>query len=112
MPSTKNGSVKDLGGNGNRTQFPVSCSFSISFHKSQGSSLDAGHVDFTGVRSIETNALVYVALSRFKSSEHLSIAPFSPQVLYALNKPSLNLIQLEEFLRILESNEWGDGSSN
>lgn len=69
---------------GNRSQFPLALMWAITCHKSQGLTLPSAVVHCT---KEFVPGLMYVALSRVKSSEHLKVVDFSPnQLLRQLSK--------------------------
>lgn len=60
-----------------RFQYPLKLCYATTIHKAQGSTLDLVEIDF---RHVFEDAQVYVALSRCKSSENLSIKNFHPKM--------------------------------
>ena len=57
------------------TNFPLNLAWATTIHKSQGATLDRAHVDLTGVWE---HGQSYVALSRVRSLDDLSIQGLSP----------------------------------
>ena len=56
------------------SQIPLKLCFSVSSHKIQGKTLDAAYVDLNGAFEAGQH---YVALSRVRKLEHMSVVPFS-----------------------------------
>lgn len=80
--------VKKLGKEiGRRKMIPLRCAFAMTIHKSQGMTIDFLHVD---VSSVFCAGQVYVALSRARSLEWLSVTGLDSNKL----KPSASLIRL------------------
>ena len=57
-----------------RLQFPLRVAYAVTIHKSQGMSLDSADIDFS---NIFTAGQAYVALSRVRSLEGITLRGFS-----------------------------------
>ena len=64
-------------------QFPIRLAYSLTIHKSQGQSLDAVHIHCPGIR---TEGQFYVAFSRCKNPDQLSLYGFSPSNIIAVKE--------------------------
>lgn len=60
------------------TNFPLNLAWACTIHKAQGATLDRAHVDLRGVWE---HGQAYVALSRVRSLESLTVEGFTPKVL-------------------------------
>ena len=74
-----------------RSQFPLRVAYAVTIHKSQGMSLDSADIDFS---KIFTAGQAYVALSRVRSIEGITLRGFS------LDKITINL-EAREFYNSL-----------
>ncbi len=66
-----------------RIQVPFRLAWAISIHKSQGLTLDKVHIDCEGIFE---SGQAYVALSRVKTKEGLSVVNFRPELIMANQK--------------------------
>jgi ATP-dependent exoDNAse (exonuclease V) alpha subunit len=73
------------------SNFPVSLAYASTIHKVQGATMDRAHVDLFGLWE---PGQAYVALSRVKSPEALSVQRWSPKAFIAD-------LQVREFYRSL-----------
>ncbi len=82
-------------GAGNRlatiTQIPLMLAWAITIHKSQGMTLEAASIDITGVWADFGPGLGYVALSRVRRLEDLSLVHPIPSVALQVNPEALRL---------------------
>ena len=65
-----------------REQFPLKLSWALTIHRSQGLTLDAVHVDCTGLQSY---CHLYVAMARTRSSEMLSLSNLNLKAISAVD---------------------------
>lgn len=76
LPADAGGEVAGMGKYG-RQQLPLRLAWALSVHKSQGATLDEGIVDLRGAFE---EGQVYVALSRFRSLDKISVVGLPPDI--------------------------------
>lgn len=75
-----------------RLQFPLSLAWALTFHKSQGLTLESALIDLGD--TVFENGLAYVALSRLKTSKTLLLINFNP------GKLKCNKLAIDEYNRL------------
>ena len=76
-----------------RTQIPLIPAYAITIHKSQGLTLDSGIVDLGS--TMFSNSAMYVALSRFRTTDNLYILDFDENSI-RISKDALDYVNLIE----------------